>query len=303
MPPRIIAIDIDGTLLNSDGLVSSRNVAALRLAESSGIEIVVATGRRHSYAMRALRDLDLCSTSALVSSNGTVIRTIGSELLDRTHMPLTTALWLCNHLKDFRNTLVLTFDLVDSNGEDTRGALVVEHIDELHASIGRWMRSNEPYIAHVNRLEEALHSTPPIQMMLCGPVARMAEAEERLLQHPLVTAVGEREAANAEITLHRTIYPENDLSIVDILPAGCSKASALEHLAHLRGITTNDILAIGDNWNDVPMLRLAGQSVLMSNAPADLIALAHTSGWTIAPSNDQDGVAVAIEAALAQVPV
>ena len=303
MPPRIIAIDMDGTLLNSGGRVSSRNVAALRLAESSGIEIVVATGRRHSYAMRVLRDLELCSTSALVSSNGTVIRTISSELLERTHMPLTTARWLCDHLKDFRNTLVLTFDLVDSNGEDTRGALVVEHIDELHASIGRWMRSNEPYIAHVDCLEDALHSTPPIQMMLCGPVARMAEAEARLLQYPLVTAVGERDTTNAEITLHRTIYPENDLSIVDILPAGCSKASALEHLAQLRGISTNDILAIGDNWNDVPMLRLAGQSVLMSNAPADLIALAHASGWSIAPSNDEDGVAVAIEAALTQVPV
>jgi hydroxymethylpyrimidine pyrophosphatase-like HAD family hydrolase len=298
----MIAIDMDGTLLNSDGHVSSRNIAALRLAESSGREIVIATGRRHSFAMRVLRGLDLCATSALVSSNGTVIRTIGSKLIDRTHMPLSTARWLCDYLEDFRNTLVLTFDVVDSDGEDTRGALVVEHMDELHASIGRWMRSNEPYIAQVGRLENALHATPPIQMMLCGSLARMAEAEARLVQHPRITAVGELERVDAEITLHRTIYPENDLSIVDILPAGCSKASALQHLAHLRGIRTNDILAIGDNWNDVPMLRLAGQSVLMSNAPADLIALAPVNGWVIAPSNDQDGVAVAIEAALAQVP-
>ena len=299
MPPRILAIDMDGTLLNSNGHVSPRNLAALHLAEDSGIEVVVATGRRHSYAMRVLRDLHLNPSSALVSSNGTVIRTIGSQLLDRTHLPLATARELCDHLSGFRNTLVLTFDLVAPNGEDSRGALVVEHLDDLHASIGRWMRSNEPYIAHVERLEDALHDTPPIQMMLCGPVDRMAQAEAQLLRHPLVTAVGEPEAANAAITLHRTIYPENDLSIVDILPARCSKASALQHLAQLRGISTDDILAIGDNWNDVAMLRLAGQSVLMSNAPADLLALATSSRWSITSSNDKDGVALAIEAALA----
>jgi Cof subfamily protein (haloacid dehalogenase superfamily) len=302
MSPRLIAIDMDGTLLNTDGHVSPRNLAAIRLAETSRVEVVIATGRRHSFAMRVLRDLHLHPASALVSSNGTVIRTIGSQLLDRTHMSLPTARWLCNHLADFRNTLVVTFDLVDADGEDSRGALVAENLDELHASIGRWMRSNEPYIAHVDHLEDALRTDQPIQMMICGSISRMAEAEARLLQHPLVTAVGEREAANAEITLHRTTYPEKDLSIVDILPAGCSKASALQHLAQLRGINPTDILAIGDNWNDLAMLRLAGQSVLMSNAPADLLALAHTSGWTIAPSNDEDGVAVAIEAALAKVP-
>jgi Cof subfamily protein (haloacid dehalogenase superfamily) len=302
MPPRLIAIDIDGTLLHSDGHVSPRNLAAIRLAETSGIEVVIATGRRHCFAMHVLRDLHLHPASAVVSSNGTVIRTIGSQLLDRTHMSLPTARWLCTHLAGFRNTLVLTFDLVDSTGDDSRGALVVEHLDDLHASIGRWMRSNEPCIAQVAHLEDALQTNPPIQMMVCGSIARMDEAEARLLQHPLVTAVGEPEAANAEITLHRTTYPEKDLSIVDILPAGCSKASALQHLAQLRGIATIDILAIGDNWNDLAMLRLAGQSVLMSNAPAGLLALAHSSGWTIAPSNDEDGVAVAIESALAAVP-
>jgi len=302
-PVRLIAIDIDGTLLDSNFQVSAHNLATLRRANSLGVEIALATGRRHSFAMRVLRDLNLHPASVVVSSNGTVIRTIGSELLRRSHMSLATALWLCDHLTEFRSTLVLTFDLADSSGEDSRGALVVEDLDELHTSIGRWMRSNEPYIAHVDRLEDALQADPPIQMMLCGSVARMHQAEARLLEHPLVTAVGELGAANAEITLHRTTYPENDLSIVDILPAGCSKASALEHLAQLRGITTDDILAIGDNWNDLSMLRLAGHSVLMSNAPADLKALANTSGWTIAPSNDEDGVAVAIEAAFAEVPV
>jgi hypothetical protein len=243
MPPRLIAIDLDGTLLNSSGQVSPRNRAALRLAEASGAEVVVATGRRHSFAMHVLRDLHLHPASAVVSSNGTVIRTICAELIRRTHLPLSTARWLCAHLTDYRNTLVLTFDLANSTGEDSRGALVVEHLDDLHASIGRWMRANEPYIAHVGRLEDALQSYPPdalqpnpgqnspIQMMLCGPIDRMRRAETHLMDHPLVTAVGDLQTASAEVALHRTTYPENDLTILDILPAGCSKASALEHLA------------------------------------------------------------------------
>jgi hydroxymethylpyrimidine pyrophosphatase-like HAD family hydrolase len=303
MPLRLIAIDLDGTLLNSSGKVSPRNLAALKLAEASGIEIVISTGRRHSFAMQVLRDLHLLPTSAVVSSNGTVIRTIASTLIHRTHLPLSTARWLCAHLNDYRNTLVLTFDLTTPDGEDSRGALVVEHLDDLHTSIGRWMRSNERYIAQVKPIEDALRpgATPPIQMMLCGPIDRMREAEGRLIEHPLVTPVGAIDNPKAEVALHRTTYPETDLTLLDILPAGCSKASALEHIAALRSCTSSDILAIGDNWNDVAMLRLAGHAALMSNAPDDLKAIAATSGWTVVPSNDQDGVAVAIESVLSQV--
>jgi HAD superfamily hydrolase (TIGR01484 family) len=299
MPPRLVAIDMDGTLLNSEGRVSARNLAALRFAEHAGVEVVIATGRRHAYAMRVLRDLQLHPSNALVSSNGTVVRTIGSRLLHRRHMSLESARWLCEYVSEFRNTLVLTFDTVGPDGEDSHGALVCERLDHLQASIGRWMESNKAYMKHVVRLEDALESDLPIQMMLCGPIARMAEAEARLLQHPRVAAVGAEEEHGAEIALHRTIYPERDLCIVDILPAGCSKATALLHLTDLRGLSHSDALAIGDNWNDFPMLRLAGYPVLMANAPEDLKAVARENGWTIAPSNDEDGVAVTIEAALA----
>ena len=299
MHPRLIAIDLDGTLLHSAGHISARNLAALQLAESSGAEIVIATGRRHAFAMRVLRDSGIRPESALVSSNGTVIRTLGAELMHRSHMPLETARELCAHMQGFRNTLVLTFDMVDSTGEERRGALVCEHLDDLHSNISRWMQSNEPYIHHVNRIEDALgpNQPPTIQMMVCGPIARMAQAEARLLEHPKVTAVGAPPRHGAEISLHRTIYPDSDLSIVDILPAGCSKASALMRLAELRGVALTEILAIGDNWNDVPMLRLAGRSVLMANAPEELKTLAANNRWQIAPSHDEDGVAVALEAA------
>jgi hypothetical protein len=137
--------------------------------------------------------------------------------------------------------------------------------------------------------------------MLCGTVERMRRAEARLLEHPGVVAVGHTPAvveAHHIIALHRTEYPSRDLSILDILPAGCSKGAALLSLAAAQGITADQILAIGDNWNDVSMLEIAGSAVVMDNAPEDLRAFAGDRGWSIGPSNLEHGVAEAIEAAL-----
>ncbi|HEY4357421.1 MAG TPA: HAD family hydrolase [Acidobacteriaceae bacterium] len=298
--PRLIAIDMDGTLLGSNGQVSTRNLEALRKAEAAGIEIVIATGRRHAYAMRVLRGLGLHATHAMVSSNGTVLRTLGSELLHRRHMQASTARWLCEYVKDFRSTLVMTFDKVGSDGNESRGAMVVESLDALRESINRWVEANAASIEPVSPVENALENDLPIQMMLCGTMQRMGEAEARLLEDPRIHDARRGETpTGAEITLHRTEYPSRNLCILDILPAGVSKASALQCLMELRGLEADDVLAIGDNWNDLPMLELAGHAVLMSNAPGPLKELAGDRGWTIGPSHDEDGVAVAIEGVLA----
>lgn len=302
--PRLIAIDMDGTLLGSEGRVSRRNLSALLDAEAGGVEVVIATGRRHGYAMKVLRELGLRGGSAVVSSNGTVTRTHDAVLVHRHHMPLASARWLCTHATDFRSTLVFTFDNLDAAGHDKPGALVVEQTSELEGSIGRWMEANAPFIRRVAALEEALEpGSPqglPIQAMLCGSVARMRAAEARLLEHPGVVPVGDSsgDRPGAELTLHRTEYPDRDLCILDILPAGCSKATAIARLAEAQGIEPGEVLAIGDNWNDLPMLEFAGEAVVMANAPEDLRAFARTRGWTLGLSNDEDGVAHAIESAL-----
>ena len=303
---RMIALDMDGTLLGSDGIVSARNLAAVQAAEASGIRVVIATGRRHSYAMRQLRGLGLADGHVLVSSNGTVTRMLGpgARLLDRTFLSTETSLWLLEQVAEFRNSLVMTFDCVDPDGEDARGALVVEHLEDLHGSIDRWMVVNAPYILQVEPIERALISAdgvacaPPIQMMLCGTVERMRRAEARLLEHPGVSAVGITPIGSrpgAEVALSRTEYPERDLSIVDILPAGCSKGAALLRLAEGWGIRPEEMMAIGDNWNDVSMLEIAGYPVLMENAPDDLKPLAAARGWHTGGHHDADGVAEAIE--------
>ncbi len=297
---RLIAVDIDGTLA-VDGRVSERNLGALKAAERAGVSVVVATGRRHCYAMKVLRGLGLGEDDAVISSNGAVTRTIGSLLLDRTLLPVATARWLCGHVGEYRDALVMTFDKVGPDGEDARGALVVEHLEELQASIGRWMAANEPYIAHVVPLEGALGEEAPIQIMLCGTVERMRRAEARLLEHPAISAPSLTRTARfdgdvkSEVALHRTEYPERNLSIVDILPAGCSKGAALLRLAAVRGIRAEEIVAIGDNWNDLSMLEVVGRAVLMGNAPEDLKELARERGWMMARRHDEDGAAEAIE--------
>ena len=306
-PVKMIALDLDGTLLGAEAEISPRNRAALEAAQAAGITVVIATGRRHSYALKVVRTLGLDPSTLLVSSNGAVVRTFASELIAHTHMETTVARWLCGHLGEFRNALVITFDKVGPEGEDTRGALVVEELDDLHASIDKWMIANAPYIAHVRPIEDALGADAPIQMMLCGTVERMRRAEALMIAHPWVAAVGETHAnaldPEVRISLNRTEYPERDLSIVDILPAGCSKGAALLRLAAARGIDASEMMAIGDNWNDLSMLEVAGYPVLMGNASEDLKQMAAERGWRVTGHHLEDGVADAIEAEVLTVTV
>jgi len=305
--PRLIAIDMDGTLMGAEGKVSPRNMAALKSAEAAGMEVVIATGRRHSYAMKVLRAVGLSERNRLISSNGTVTRTVGAALVERTFLKEETSLWLCAQLDEFRNALVITYDMVQPDGEDRHGALVVEEMADLHASIGKWMEANAPYIEHAVPIESAIRrrgaeGEAPIQMMLCGSVERMRRAEARLLGHPEVFSAGVTDPirlAGAKIALSRTEYPERDLSLLDILPAGCSKGAALSRLTASLGIGLSEMMAIGDNWNDLSMLEIAGWPVLMENAPDDLKEMARERGWAIGGDHMRDGAAEAIEAVLA----
>jgi hydroxymethylpyrimidine pyrophosphatase-like HAD family hydrolase len=85
-----------------------------------------------------------------------------------------------------------------------------------------------------------------------------------------------------------------------LLPPGVSKGWALERLAARLGVDRRATMAIGDNWNDVDMLEWAGQGVMMGNAATELRVMAKMRGWKQAPPNDEDGVAVVLEAAIAK---
>jgi Cof subfamily protein (haloacid dehalogenase superfamily) len=282
---QLIAIDIDGTLLPSTGLrISPRNCAALRAAEAAGIEIVIATGRRQAYAMPLIAQVGLDENSVMISSNGAVVRGFDGELLDRRFLPLETARKLSTALRGY-GTMVFTFD------REGAGALVIEDLKQLHARIDRWVEANRPYLVEVQPIERAFDAgEEPIQGMLCGTVDEMVAAEKALL---LTDVAG-------QIATHRTEYASRNLSILDLLPPGCSKGAALDCLARIRGLEPENIMAIGDNLNDLEMLDYSGHGVVMGNASAEIQALAKRRGWLVTTSNDEDGVAVAIEEVLRQ---
>jgi Cof subfamily protein (haloacid dehalogenase superfamily) len=282
-PPRLIAIDMDGTLLPTNSqTISGRNARALKAAQEAGITVAIATGRRPAYTAPLLMNLGLRADTPLIASNGAVLSTLGGDVIDRCHMPARVARGLCGVLRPF-GTVVFTFD------RPGRGELVLEDLEAAHVRIAIWVESNRNAIEVVKPLELALvDGEDPIQGMGAGSITQMRDAERALKASEWA----------AECESVRTEYPARDLSILDLLPPGVSKGWALERLAARLGVDRNETMAIGDNWNDATMLEWAGQGIVMANAAVELQTLAKTRGWKQAPSNDEDGVAVVLEAAL-----
>jgi Cof subfamily protein (haloacid dehalogenase superfamily) len=270
---RLLAIDIDGTLLNPQFEIGAADLATLRRAHALGVEVVLVTGRRHTFALPIAHMLgfDLW----IISSNGAITRSLGGETFHRDLLPARTALELCSAMREFRGNTVVTFD------KETKGALVLEHMGELTSSIQRWLEKNMQFIDFVIPIEKAIVSDP-VQAMFCGPIPRMHEALKLL------------SSSGLQITVLRTEYPARNLSIVDVLNQGCSKGHALERWANHRGIPRDQVMAIGDNYNDIEMLAFAGHPVIMGNASDEL----RGRGWTVTLPNDQCGVSAAVEQVL-----
>jgi Cof subfamily protein (haloacid dehalogenase superfamily) len=272
---RLLATDIDGTLLNPQFKIAEGDLQALRRAHAAGIEVVLVTGRRHTFALPIAKQLgfDLW----LISSNGAVTRSLAGETFHRDVMPADTCRKLCRAMQEFRGNTVLTFD------KESKGAIVLERVDELGTSIQRWLEKNMEYIEFVVPIEDAMVSDP-LQAMFCGTMARMSQALRAL----------DGAGMNGAVTVLRTEYPERDLSMIDVLNAGCSKGHALERWAKRRGYRREQVMAIGDNHNDVEMLEFAGYPVIMGNACEEL----RSRGWTVTLGNDACGIAAAVEAVM-----
>jgi Cof subfamily protein (haloacid dehalogenase superfamily) len=275
---RLLATDIDGTLLNPQFQISDGDLEALRRAHAAGIEIVLVTGRRHTFALPIAKQLgfDLW----LISSNGALTRSLSGETFHRDLMPASTCGKLVGAMQEFRGNTVLTFDT------EVKGAIVLEHLDELGPSIRRWLEKNMEYIEFIVPIERAL-VRDPVQAMFCGTMARMSQALDTLMSAGM----------DGVVTVLRTEYPARDLSMIDVLNADCSKGHALERWATYRGYRREEVMAIGDNHNDVEMLEFAGHPVIMGNACEEL----RGRGWTLTRGNDACGVAAAVEMALGAV--
>jgi hypothetical protein len=274
-PIRLLAVDIDGTLLNSQFQIAHADLDALRRAHESGIEVMLVTGRRHAFALPMAEQLgfDLW----LISSNGAVTRSLNGESFHRDLLPVKTCRDLCSAMRGFRGDMVITFD------QETKGALVLERMDELTTSIQRWLEKNMQYIEFVIPIEQAL-TTDPVQAMFCGTITRMRRALDQIESSGLMQ----------NVTVLRTEYPLRDLTIVDVLNRDCSKGHAVSRWAAHRGIAREQVMAIGDNYNDVEMLAFAGLPFIMGNASEEL----RSRGWPVTLSNDECGVAAAVQRVL-----
>ena len=282
---RLVAIDMDGTLLPTFAqALTARTARALKSAQEAGITVAVATGRRTAYTTPLLEGHGLRADTPLITSNGAVVRTLGGDCVDRCSMEARVARGVCGLLRPF-GAMVFTFD------RPGRGELVLEDLEVAQGRVAIWVEANRNAIEVVKPLEDALvDGDDPIQGMAAGTVSQMRTAEEAV----------KASAWAGDCACVRTEYPARDLSILDLLPQGVSKGAALKKLAARLGMEREEVMAIGDNWNDVEMLEWAGQGVIMGNAAAELRAMAKTRGWKQAPSNDEDGVAVVLEAMVAK---
>jgi Cof subfamily protein (haloacid dehalogenase superfamily) len=274
---RLLALDIDGTLLDSEGRVPDENVRAIARAVDAGVSVTLATGRRFDFARPIFEKLHADIT--LVLSNGAVVKTREGETLVRHLLPRDVARDVLERVPHQAGEASVTFD------RPREGQVVFEVIDWEHPRHQRFFETNRPFVSAVSPLSDCL-TEDPIQVMFSGGCVDM----RRVFQFLQAPATGNGHTAAAyEVTL--TEYQHRDFSLVDVTRAGCSKGAALRELAEQRGIAPHEVMAVGDNLNDLTMLEFAGTPVLMANALPELKA----RGWAVTTSNDEAGVARAIE--------
>jgi len=272
MAVRLIALDIDGTLLDSRWQLPAANRAAIAEATRRGIEVALVTGRRYDFAMTVAHQLD--SKLTMIVSNGALIRSKEGQTHLRHLLPRSTAEQVLLLTSQWREGAAVIFDRAREN------QLMLETLDPRDSLRYAYYSRNLEFIGLARPLESCL-TEDPIQVMLSGRIDAMRETEARL-----------RSAAFAEeFRLAVTSYPQKDFAMIDVIPPGCSKGSSLAEWATLRGIAREEILAIGDNHNDLEMLSFAGIPVVMGNSVPAL----KSYGWHETGTNDENGVASAIE--------
>ncbi len=273
MPVRLIAIDIDGTLLDSRWHLPEANRKAIVEASGRGIEVALVTGRRFDFALPIARQLD-CPL-AMIVNNGALIKSKDGVTLLRHLLPHGVARAVLEATMEFRAGAAVVFDRPREN------QVIYEQMDWEDPGRKSYFERNREFIAQVVPLEACL-TEDPIQVMYSGPVDRMREVAATLRAMPIAD----------RFAVAITEYEARNFSLVDVLHPACSKGAALAEWATLRGLERKDVMAIGDNLNDREMLEYAGLPVVMGNSVPELKQL----GWRETLSNDQNGVAAAIEA-------
>jgi Cof subfamily protein (haloacid dehalogenase superfamily) len=270
---RLLAIDIDGTLLDSRGRLPAAHREALADASARGIAIALATGRSYHFTQHVVDALALPVT--LIVNNGAVVKDAGGTTILRQVLPRGAARDILAATEGYEDSVAIVFDRSDDR------QIVSERMDWTHPHRKGYYERNKAFIAIAATLADAL-TEDPIQVMFNGGVARMRTlaAFLRTLPNP------------DRFSVSLTEYELRDFSLLDVNAAGCSKGSTLERWATASGFSRDEVMAVGDNLNDIQMLEFAGTAVVMGNASDAVKA----SGFRLTGSNDEDGLAAAIQA-------
>jgi len=272
MAIRLLALDIDGTLLNPRGEITPRTRSALDEVQRRGILVALVTGRRFGSARPVVLELGL--SVPLVSHNGALTKnvstldTIGFHPLD-----IETAREVIR-IGRAHGTDMICCD--DPNG---LGVMVIDGVSPENRALHRYLDKYRDSLREVPDLLEYLDHAP-IQIMFSGSCDPIDDFADQL-----------QEQLDGRIQLFKTRYRSVDLTILDAISTTASKGASVDEIALSYGIDCADVMAVGDNHNDLTMLRRAGVGVVMANAEDELKAM----GFALTASNDDDGVAIAIE--------
>lgn len=279
---KLIALDLDGTLLNSRGNIPEKNIKAIQEAERSGVLVTIATGRRFRDALPIAQQLNL--NAPVICHNGALLKyadsleTVAVSLLENK-----TVKEILRVGKEFGGDALLSADPVG------KGVLLYDTVSAENVPLQKYIAwakrmhgaEAEDAVHHVENLEVICGDFETVHVSFSGSCESMAKLEIIL-----------REELHSSVMILTTVYSSLDFTLIDVLPPDASKGFGVEKLALINNVSAENVMAIGDNFNDLEMLEYAGTSVVMGNALPEL--LAREEFWQTL-SNDENGVALAIE--------
>ncbi len=279
---RLLALDLDGTLLNSEGKISARNKAAIRAAEEKGVLVTIATGRRFRDARPVAIEAEF--NAPILTHNGALIKF--AESLETVSVDLLNdeaVLEILRVGRAFGGNALVSADPLG------KGTLFYDTISEENLPLKRYVvwaknlhgEEAEEAVHHVDALESIVEPNDIIHISFSGTCKAMYDFQMTL-----------EEELGDMVNILATIYPRLDFTLLDILPPHASKAAGLNKLASLHKFSHEEIMVVGDNFNDLEMLEYAGTSVVMGNADNSLL---EREEFYTTLTNNEDGVAAAIE--------
>lgn len=263
---RLLALDIDGTLVGSDGVLRPRTVAAVEAAIAAGVRVALATGRMTSSALPFARQLGI--REPIIGLQGAAIREMPPDASERRgrllyHRPLDAA--------TIREAVAWC-----------RGVGLAAHLNDLETMY--FDQADERMDAWSSWLPSRVRIVPDVTVWARRPVSKVIAVGPPGLPAAVAEAARTRFAGRAEPVVS---HPE----FLEFVAPGVSKGRAVRWLARRTGIALAATMAIGDQMNDLEMIREVGFGVAMPHAPAEVLAAARM----IAPPLAEEGAAQVIE--------